>query len=244
MTWNPFDKQSNAPGAEVRNKIDAEGKPDPNKPAEKTPAELIAESVTSSLKPLVDKLDSFGQRLDSIEQGAPKRTPKPEGQPESQPKPAEVASVWDDEAAAFNQRLTPIVLHQMEVEARLVKNEIKQEYVKAGFGDMWDQFAAEIDQSLSNSPVVGGDGKPVRGNPDYIRNVVDMIFGRAARKAGMKFNAQEKTFFLESGTGPSGAEHTPPADDGMTPAQRRVFERMNVPLDRAKEVIKKLEFVS
>jgi hypothetical protein len=72
---------------------------------------------------------------------------------------------------------------------------------------------------------------------------VDMIFGRAARKGGMKFDGKTKGFFLETGSGGVEGNNTVESD-GLTDAQRKVMARMKIPMDDAKTVIKKLAFVS
>jgi hypothetical protein len=204
---------------------------DPNKPAEKTPAELIAEA----LKPMADNFNAINTRLQMIEENS-KPKPKPVD-------PPAVASVYEDEDAAFNQRLTPVVLRQLELEARMIKDDIRREYEKDGFGDMWDQYASEIDNVLSGSPLVAADGKPLRGDPGYIRNVVDMVLGRAARTKGLKFNGKEKTFFLESAGGSTEGAGSP-TNDGLTDKQRRVFARMGINPADGKKTIEKLQFIN
>lgn len=216
------------------NEAEVKDPPADGKPPEKDPATLIAESVAAALKPVADSVGSIAQRIDALEQNT--RKPAPEQ------KPTEVASVLDDENAAFAQRLTPIVARQLELEARMVKADIKAEYAAAGFGDLWDKFRADIDSTIDGSALVDGSGKILRGSPDYIRNCVDMIFGRAARQAGMRFDGKNKSFFLESASGDAGG-HPAPEVDGLTADQRKVFNRMNVPLDRAKAVLGKLKFV-
>jgi hypothetical protein len=226
--WNPFKKKEETmPNPELH--------ADPNAPPEKTPAELIAESVSAAMKPFMESQAARDARLDAIEAN----TRRPEPRVET----PETVSVMDDEATAFAQRLGPIVFRQMETEARLALADVKQEYSSKGYGEAWAKLEPEILKTLNNSPIVGGDGKPIRGNPDYIRNVVDMVFGRAAREAGVRFGGRDKGFFLESTGG--GAENSgAPAEDGMTPEQRRVFTRMGIPLADAQKTMGKLKFVS
>jgi hypothetical protein len=222
MTW-PF------PAPE--NKIEEKEKAD-EKPPEKTPAELIAEA----LSPLVTRLEEQSKRFDTLEAQTKPREQKQTVQPN------EPTSVLDDENLAFAQRLTPIMARQLELESRVVKNDIKTEYATAGYGELWAQFEGDINGILDGSPLVKPDGSPMRGDPQYIRNVVDMVFGRAARKGGMRFDGKSKGFFLESGSGSNetGRQAEP---DGMTDSQRKVMSRMGVNLDDAKKVIKKLHFV-
>jgi hypothetical protein len=225
MGW-PFDKQD-APASNPEVKDAPKG--------EKSPAELIAESLGAALKPLTEKLDSYGARFDALESNTRKPQPKAE--------PTEITSVLDDENAAFSQRMTPIVLRQLELEARIVRSDIKAEYASAGYGDLWSQYESEITNVLDSSPILTSEGKPMRGDPQYIRNAVDMVMGRAARKAGMRFDGKSKGFFLESASGSDNGSHQP-ENDGLTEGQRKVFGRMKVPLDEAKKVMAKLKFVS
>lgn len=230
MTW-PF----KVPDNKVEDPQVGDGKD--GKPPEKTPAELIAESLGPLLNPLKEQLEAQARRFDAIEERMkPKESPpKEEGAP---------VSVLDDENVAFAQRLTPLMARQLELEARVVKSDIKNEYIAAGLGETWRQFEKDINQIVDNTALVTADGKPYRGDPQYIRNVVDMIFGRAARTAGMRFDGKNKNFFLESAGGSSENNGGAPPADGMTDNQRKVISRMGIPLDKAKETLKKLQFVS
>ena len=227
MTW-PFETPKNTPTPNPE-----EG--GEKKTVEKTPAELFAESITSALKPVLDKLGEQDKRFETLEAQT-----KPREQPHREP--TEPISVLDDENAAFAQRMTPLLARQLELESRIVRSEIKTEYDKAGYGDLWNQFEAEINTVLDSAPLVTNDGKPFRGDPQYVRNVVDMVLGRAARTAGMRFDGKTKGFFLEPAGGSVDASRST-VGDGMTEGQRKVMNRMGVPLDKAKEVIKKLHFV-
>lgn len=226
MTW-PFDKDKDTVNAETQD-TPAEVK---DKPADKTPAELIAEA----LKPFGETLTNLSAKIDAVEQATKKPEPK-------QTEPDQPMSVLDDENIAFAQRLTPLMLRQLELEARIVRSDIKAEYVSAGYGDLWNQYDKEINMVIEGSPIVAPNGKPMRGDPEYIRNVVDMVFGRAARKAGMRFDGKSKGFFLETGGGADGPTRQP-ENDGLTDGQRKVFGRMKVSLDDAKKVMGKLKFV-
>lgn len=224
MTW-PFEKPVNADPQ-------VEGG---EKKVEKTPAEIIADSLSTGLKPVTDSMAALNARLDTIE-AATRR-------PEVKRDPVEATSVLDDENAAFTQRLTPLLLRQLELEARIVKSDIKNEYAAAGYGDLWSQYQKEIDQVIEGSPIVSGEGKPLRGDPQYIRNVVDMVFGRAARAGGMRFDGKSKGFFLETAGGGDTSVRTP-ENDGLTDGQRKVMGRLKVSNDDAKKVLAKLKFVN
>src|SRR5258708_10914945 len=94
------------------NKVDEGKKPDanpevkpgdPDAPPEKSVADLIAEAV-GPMKEHIAKLET-----DLAEAKKPRNTSAP----------ADPVSVLDDENAAFNQRLTPILGKQLEIEARI-----------------------------------------------------------------------------------------------------------------------------
>lgn len=219
MSW-PF-KEEEQPKPEVK---------DEPKAPEKSPAELIAEA----LQPLSQQFTEMRNKLDAIEQNSVKK-PDPVT-------PREITSVLDNEDVAFNQRLTPVVMRQLELEARVVKNDIKREYTDAGFGDMWREYEKQIDESLNAAPLITADGQPLRGNPAYIRNVVDMVFGRAAREKGMRFDGQKKSFFLESAGG-SGSPTPAQVDDGLTDSQRKALNKWGIPVEEAKKTMAKLKFI-
>jgi hypothetical protein len=209
---------------------------DKTKVVEKTPAELIAEA----LSPFKTQLDTISTKFDNLEKNAVTR-PTPEARAEERHEPT---SVLDDENAAFAQRLTPVLVRQFEMESRMVRGEIRAEYQKDGYGELWDKYEADINKVLEGSPLVTAEGKPLRGDPDYIRNVVDMVFGREARKAGMRFDGKSKGFFLESGSNGSDNGNHGPVDDGLSEGQRKVFGRMKVSPEDAKKVMGKLKFVN
>jgi hypothetical protein len=188
--WNPFNR-------EEQHVEDPEVKPNGEvKTQEKSPAEMIAESITSALQPVVTQLGEFRTKLDAVEAA----TKKPEKQ---EPAPGEnvTPSVFDSEDAAFNTRLGPIVAQQLAMEARITYGEVKQEYVAKGYGEMLAQWDGEIQKVLDGSPLVTGDGKRCRGDKVYIRNVINMVFGEKALASGVKFGGRDRGFFTESAGG-------------------------------------------
>lgn len=216
-----------------------EGDPKPVETPTKSPAELIAES----LKPLVEGFqtlrDDVNNRISQFEQA--NRRPEPAAN-------TEVPSVWDDENAAFAAHVGPVMLRQYELEARMVRQDIRREYERQGFGDMWTQFESDINAQLDGSALVQPDGKggvrPLRGDPDYIRNVVNMIIGRAAVKAGLRLDGNKKTFFLETAGGGTPGENAPDALEGLTADQARVVQRMGIDLKDGKTAWGKLKVIN
>ena len=218
--------------------------PEPEKKVEVTPEKSneksVAEIISESLAPFAQRFDKLQQDIDEI------RKPK---EPVRKVEPAERISVLDDEDAAFNQRMTPILQSQLELEARINVRDVKQEYIDAGFGAIWSQNEAEITKTLEGTALVQADGqggvKKLRGDAQYIRNVADMIIGRAARAGGVRFDGTKKTFFLEGANGGETAGGSKGAEtEGLTAKQVKLANRLGIPLDKFKQTVGKLEFVS
>ena len=77
----------------------------------------------------------------------------------------------------------------MQTNARLTENEVISEIAAS-----WPDQVAEIRGYLQTAPI------DVKGRADYgeyCRNIVDMVIGRAAKKNGLRYDGQHKTFFLE-----------------------------------------------
>lgn len=211
---------------------DPEKKPEANKPPEKSPAELIAES----LKPLTDGMAAIRGELDDL-----KVKTAPKGH-------QEVTSVMDDEDAAFAQRLTPIMAKTLEMEARLAKDDVEKEYKQLGFGDLWEANRKGIDEFLAKTQLVTVDEKgatvALRGNPEYIRNVADMVIGRAVRKGGVKFDGKDNKFFLEDTTGDGTIITKKVAEtEGITKKQLEAAKRFGIPVADYRKAAGKLDFV-
>jgi hypothetical protein len=217
--------------------MDPEKKPEPTKTSnEKSVAEIISES----LAPFAQKFDKLQQDIDSI------KNPPP---PPRKPEPTERISVLDDEDAAFNQRMTPILQSQLELEARINMRDVKSEYVEAGFGAIWSQYEGEIVKVLDGTGLVQPDGqggfKKLRGDAQYIRNVADMIIGRAAKAGGVKFDGSKKTFFLEDANAGENSGNSRAAEtEGLTAKQVKLAQRMGISLDKMKQTVAKLEFTN
>jgi hypothetical protein len=230
MKW-PWDKEEEAVPT-----------PDPNKPGntppEKTPTELIAESIATALRPVTEGMTAMRAEMAEMRKPAP----KPPAEPQAIP------SVIDDEEGAFTARvtgpLTGILQRQLELEARVVLSDIKAEFASEGFGPVWKKYETEINKTITESPLVDGSGKVLRGSPDYIRNVVYMILGRAAKQNGLRYSDSTQKFTLEDGGGDDGGNRHVEDHSGMSEKQKKIFLRMGVPLDKAGETLKRLEFVS
>lgn len=222
--------------------VDPEKKLDEKKKEpEKSPAELIAEA----LKPFTERFDAVQAEIESLKV---KTTPKDK---------QEVTSVMDDENEAFNQRLTPIMAKTLELEAKGNLRDVEFEYRKAGYGDLWDENRKEIEAEIAKTSLVTtsvdpktGESQvvPLRGNPQYIQNVVDMTFGRAMKKAGVKYGKEgddkKGTFFLEDATGDETVvTRREKVTDGITKSQIHAAGRLGIDIKDYKKAAAKLKFV-
>ena len=232
MAWGKTFTKDEDNKEKEKNMADPEKKP-AAAPPEKSPAELIADA----LKPVTEAFGAMRAEIDALKvRTTPKERP-------------EIPSVMDDEDGAFNTRLTPIMVKTLEMEARLAKDDIEREYRKLGFGDLWDENRAEIDAFLSKANLVTNDenGKPValRGNPEYIRNVADMMIGKAVKKGGVKFDGKDKRFFLEDSTGDGTIITKKVAEnEGITKKQLEAAKRFGIPIAEYRKAMSKLNYVS
>lgn len=235
MGW-PFPKK------EEQMTNNPEVKPAENPPkSEKSVAEMIAESLKEGLRPVQEGFAALRQDIDEVKKRTEPKAPK------EPPKPTEIPSVLDDENVAFNVRMAPIMQRQLELEARQARNDVKMEYIAEGYGDIWKEYEKQIDERLQGSSLVrqreDGQIVPLRGDPEYIRNTVRMLFGEAAMKGGIKFDTGKKTFFLEgAGGGSESAEHAKDAE-GLTAKQLAFAKKIGLTPEQMKKSVARLEFV-
>ena len=216
--------------------IDKEVKPgEEEKPPEKTPAELIAES----LGPLTEGLNTLRSEFEAL------KRPKP-----APVVPNEPPSVLEDENAAFATRLMPVIAKQWEIEARMVFADIEKEYRNAGFGDLIDENRAKIINSLERTDLARFDqdrkiAVPLRGDPDIVRGILDQVLGQAVRTKGIRYRGgKEANFFLEDSTGETSfIERKHPETEGLSPKQVQFARKMKIPIADYQKSAKKLDFV-
>lgn len=212
---------------------DPEKKPEvKTKEPEKSPAELIAEAV----KPFQETISALQGQIEELKV---KTTPREK---------REVTSVLENEDEAFNQRMTPIMVKTLELEAKSNLRDVEAEYRKNGWGDLWDENRKDIEDFLSRAQLVTNNEKgevvALRGNPEYIRNVADMVIGRAVKKGGVRFDAKDKKFFLEDATGDETViTRKEKATDGITKSQLKAAARFGLPIEDYKKAAAKLKFV-
>lgn len=217
---------------------------DPNKPPEKTQAELIAEAVTGAFNAVVKPaLDTIGTRVDGLE----KKVTPPVRTESAPPETPTFTSVFEDEDAAINQRVIaavgPVWQAQLLTGARIALAEVKAEYEAKGYGTIWASYADKINERLNKEPLVDTNGQPVRGNPARIKEIVSMIFGEAAMANGLRFGGTDKGFFIESAGGAADGSGAGPVADGLTQEQRSFASRNKINVEDYKKSVARLKFV-
>ena len=163
----------------------------------------IEQRIEAKFKPITDDITALKTKWDDIEKSAREdlerqsTTPKDEnGNPRQ---------LTDDEKR--NSREMATVQLAVQTNARLTESEIIDE-----IKDRWSHLVPEIRTQFAATPIQR------KAQPDYAiycRNVVDMIVGREARKGGLSYDSQNKTFFLEDKTTGATESSSPLNDPGL-----------------------------
>lgn len=200
---------------------------------EKTPAELIAESLAPVLSGFNDLKKDFDEfRTKAVTHPEPKT-------PVNDQKPPDRVSVLDDEEAAFVQRLTPLAIETLNTRFELMFDRVSREYISKIGSDAWAQIEPDIRKSLEDASV-----SPVlRANPQYIKNTVRMIMGEKA-ESGFRFDAKDKKFFLENGEHPDPNTKVEKPEDGLNDRQIKAAKSFGMSLEDYKKSLGGLEVVS
>ena len=120
---------------------------------------------------------------------------------------------------------------------------------------MWQRFAPEITKLCKIEKLM------FQANAQGVRNVVDMIIGRAARENGFRYDTKRKKFFLEDASQTSDASNPqaeadrefldysvtlPPNRDGKSKvvSRKSFLEGMGVTPEESKKAMAKLQVVS
>jgi len=233
VAW-PFNKTEEQGGTKTANEPEVKDAP------KESQEELIKRLFAESFTPINEKFSALESEIKSIKE----KPPAPPAAPDAIP------SVLDDEAAAFAARIGPVAYQNYLTQAKLTLMEVKDEYPR----EMWQRFQKEITEALAKENVV------FQANAQGVRNVVDMIIGRAARENGFRYDAKRK-FFLEDASqtaDPSNPQAEadrefldysvtlPPNRDGKSKvvSRKSFLEGMGVSPEDAKKAMSKLQVVS
>jgi len=194
MAWNPFRKTD-----------EPDKKDDQSKSEIDTLVEKLGVSFDERIKPLREGFEKLQGEWDGIKAAATKEPDSNGGGDGTRPT---IPSVSENEDAAFAARLGPVVALNIQTNARLTEREILDE-----ISPNWSHLIPEIRGYFSSPPL---SRKAQADYPDFCRNIKDMVVGKAAQKAGLRFDKKNERFFLEDATAKTGGEDSPLADPDLS----------------------------
>jgi hypothetical protein len=166
--------------------------------------ERFGATIESQLKPLRDDVTAMKSKWEDIEREATK--PAPQLNDDGTPKqPTEAERTQNSTQAAMGLAI--------QANARQTENEVISE-----ISAQWPEQVPEIRSYLANTPIAR---KALPDYSDYCRNIVDMVVGKAARKAGVRYDGNSKSFFLEDKSTSSLREDGPLSDPGLEWGQHK-----------------------
>jgi hypothetical protein len=184
---------------------DTEGKtevgktPPENKDQSKSEADLLIErlgvTIEAKLKPLADQVSAIDKWRTDLTALAEKKPPaeKKEGETEKRVTLEEASLSPEAEALWARQNLGPIASQTVTISARLTERECLD-----SLGPEFDFLKPDIRKIFDEqTPITRKAGADY---PAYCSNVVKMVIGDAALKAGLKADGKSRRFFLEDGS--------------------------------------------
>jgi hypothetical protein len=153
-------------------------------------------------KPLREDLNALKTEWETIKTEATK-PPAAAGPTDENGKPRELT----DEEKRNNATRATITL-AVTTNARLTEREILDELPAD-----WSHLTPEIRALFANTPI---ERKAQPDYAEYCRNCADLVIAKAARKAGLRYDQSNKTFFLEDKSGASGGEENPLTDPSFS----------------------------
>jgi hypothetical protein len=170
------------------------------KPPEQSKAEAdalierMSAMFQEKINPIIEKVNSFDTRFETIEQSTRRPVQKVEDR--------EKVSVLDNEDQAFAERLLPLNAGLIMMNARITEDEVYREMDAKG----WGSYIPKAKEALANVNLQS------KGSPEYpniVRNTVTMIVGREAMDKGLKFDGGKQTFFMEDSNSRISGDNTP-----------------------------------
>jgi hypothetical protein len=166
--------------------------------------ERLGASIDERLKPLREEITGLKTDWESIKAEAAK-PPAGDGQPKNADgTPREPT----EEEKARNTSQATIAL-AVATNARLTEREVLDELPAD-----WSHLTPDIRALFANTPI---QRKAQPDYVDYCRNCADLVIAKAARKAGLRYDQGNKSFFLEDKSAVStSGEESPLSDPALT----------------------------
>ena len=169
------------------NKDESAAKTEPEQT--KSEVDQLVEKLTAhfdtKFAPVFNDVTALKADFDALKTAAASPPPK-----ESSTEPRQLTSFIDDGDRAFAERIGPLAVQTTQLSARVIEGEALRQ-VQA---DGWDTLIPEIRKHLDNTPL---QRKAANDYGAYVENVVSMVIGANARKAGLRMDGSKKTFYLE-----------------------------------------------
>jgi hypothetical protein len=174
MTWNPFNKKA------------ADGTPKPDEQS-KSEVDQLVERLTTSLdaklderlKPVTQRVETLATEWNGIKEAANK--PEPEKR--------EPADITTDPERWKQEALGPLQVQVVLANARITEKEVLD-----SLGQRWKHLLPQVQAMLDGTP---WQRKALPDYKDYVKNVLDVAIGKAARENGLRYDDQNQKFFLE-----------------------------------------------
>lgn len=149
--------------------------------------EKLSQHFDAKFTPILQDVTALKTDFDALKAAAAAPAPKENGEPK------QLTSFIDDGDRAFAERIGPLAVQTTQLSARVIESEALRQ-VQA---DGWDTLIPEIRKHLDNTPLAR---KAASDYGAYVENVVSMVIGANARKAGLRMDGSKKTFYLEDAT--------------------------------------------
>jgi hypothetical protein len=162
--------------------------------------ERFGAAVEERVKPLRETVERLQTDWESIKAEATKETPT--GPMNADGTPRELTADEKNQNTQAN-----IAALAVQTNARLTEREVIDEIAAS-----WPDQVAEIRGHFANTEL---KRKALPDYPEYCRNIVDMVVGRAAKKSGLRYDGQAKTFFLEDKSSASTPPDSPLNDPSL-----------------------------
>jgi len=217
MTWSPFKKKED----------------DPPKGDDQSKAEMdelvtkLGASFDERIKPLKEGFEALKSEWDGIKAAAEKETPPNNNGGGG-------TEELTDEQKAQRDRKALLVL-AVQTNARITEGEVLSE-----ISAQWAHLIPEIKGYFASTPVER------KAQPDYAefcRNIKDMVVGKAAQKAGLRFDGKSQRFFLEDASAKIGGAESPLNDPDLSWTDPNTLKTISASETLARLGIKPEEFV-
>jgi hypothetical protein len=170
--------------------------------------ERLGASIDERIKPLREGFEKLQSDWDTIKTEATKAPTTTTQATNADGTPRELT----DEEKRNNATRATVSL-AVQTNARLTEREVLDEINSA-----WTHLVPKIREYFNSTPI---ERKAQADYADYCRNIVDMVIGKAAKEAGLRYDGQNKTFFLEDKSTSVTREDGPLSDPALEWQQQK-----------------------